>query len=201
MLQQLAKFLAPPCCLSCGVEGCLVCDACWPAVFHPVETSCDGMASVVASGRYANVLRELVGRLKYHHQREVAAVVAKALLPCLEPKRFEYNSITAVPVVTQRLRQRGYNQSELLAKQLARRLALPYRPFLARVRATQQVGKSRNERLAHVRGAFMAKRHIAAQNVLIIDDVFTTGATMVECAKALKAAGARTIYGAVAALD
>lgn len=201
MLQQLAKLLAPPCCLRCRVEGDLICNGCWEFVFSPQEASCRGMVSVIASGRYAAVLRDLVGRLKYHHQREVAAVVAKALLPCFEHGRFEYNIVTAVPVVSGRLRQRGYNQSELIAKQLSRMLSLPYHPLLARVRITQQVGKSRNERLAHVQGAFIAKGTVIAQNVLVVDDVFTTGATLAECAKTLKNAGAGNIGGAVAALD
>ncbi|HEX7260033.1 MAG TPA: phosphoribosyltransferase family protein [Candidatus Saccharimonadia bacterium] len=201
MLQQLARFLAPPCCLSCDVEGSLVCPSCWEKVFQPAEIGCNGLANVIAAGPYASVMRELVARLKYKHQREAAAVFARALLPRLEPKRFEYNSVTAVPVVTARLRQRGYNQAELIAKELARSLALPYRRLLVRRRVTQQVGKSRAERLEHVGGAFVAKPNVGGLRVLLIDDVLTTGATLAECAGVLHRAGANEITGAVAAWD
>ncbi len=201
MLQQLARFLAPPCCLSCNYEGRLVCQNCWASVFHPMQTSCPEVSSVMAAGTYALVLRELIKRLKYNHQREAAQVIAQALLPILKPKRFNLDVVTAVPVSTSRLRQRGYNQAERIAKQLSRDLALPYCHLIVRLRSTRQVGKTRIQRLEHINGAFAAKSRCNGLRILIVDDVLTTGATLSECARVLKRAGASHIQGAVAARD
>ncbi len=201
MLQQLARLLAPPCCARCDYEGSLVCQNCWEDVFQLVQASCPGVPEIVAAGPYQTTLRELVKRLKYKHQREAATIFAHALLPYFEPKRFELDAVTAVPVVTSRFRQRGYNQAELIAKQLARELLLPYRRLLYRARANQQVGKSRRQRAEHIKGAFGAKGNLQEIRVLLIDDVLTTGATLSECAQVLRAAGATVAYGAVAARD
>ncbi len=125
--------------------------------------------------------------------------MAKLLLPHLERSRFDI--VTSVPIVNRRRRQRGYNQAELIARHVARGLTLPYRRLLVRVRTTQQIGKSREERLVHVGGAFVAKGNVVGQRILICDDVITTSATLNECARVLCDAGAASVWGAAAARD
>lgn len=147
---------------------------------------------------YTGAPRELIGLLKYHRQRDAAAALAATLTPLLDSTNFDM--VTSVPVATSRLRQRGYNQSELVAKQVAHSLSLPYRPLLRRLRNTQQVGKTRQQRLSQVSGLFVA-RSAPPQRILIVDDVLTTGATLNTCAIALLAAGATEVWGAVAARD
>lgn len=147
---------------------------------------------------YAGASRKLIGLLKYYHQRDAAGALAATLTPLLHAANFDV--ITSVPVATSRLRQRGYNQSELIAKSVARSLVLPYRPLLRRLRNTQQVGKTRNQRLEQVSGLFIARTKPPSR-ILIIDDVLTTGATLNACAIALRNAGADEVWGAVAARD
>ncbi len=105
--------------------------------------------------------------------------------------------ITSVPLHLTRQRERGYNQAELLARHLARLRDLPYVTVLARTRATeQQVGLDGMQRRANVSNAFSAiPQPVTGKNVLLVDDVSTTGATLDACAQALFQANARTVYG------
>ena len=107
--------------------------------------------------------------------------------------------VVPVPLHRQRQRERGYNQADLIARPLARRLGLPCRPVLL-VRTKPRPDKlhlSLEERWSSVRGAFAAKPGSRVDNlrVLLVDDVMTTGATLDACARALRQAGARTVIG------
>jgi ComF family protein len=149
---------------------------------------------------YAGSVRQLIHRLKYQHQREAANPLAAALTPLLRVGPLGLDVVTSVPIATTRLRQRGYNQSELIARQVAHNLGLPYRPLLRRRYNTQQVGKTRAQRLANVEELFVASRPQSGC-ILVVDDVLTTGATVNACAAALQAAGAMVVWGAAAARD
>ena len=217
VLRYIARLIAPPSCVVCGSEGRVVCRQCADGLVMPQRSLCFwcgtsstngqtcnlcqsviALKGLVVASAYTGAARELIGLLKYHRQRDAAAALAATLTPLLDPTSFD--AVTSVPVATSRLRQRGYNQSELIAKAVARSLALPYRPLLRRIRNTQQVGKSRRQRLEQVSGVFVA-RGAPPPRVLIIDDVLTTGATLNSCAVSLKQAGAAEIWGAVAARD
>lgn len=110
--------------------------------------------------------------------------------------------ITPVPLHPVRLRERGFNQSERLARILGRRLMRPVAPALVRTRPTPpQSRHARAERLIGVRDAFAVRRPsaIADRAVLLVDDVMTTGATLDACGRALRAGGARRVLGFVLA--
>ena len=99
--------------------------------------------------------------------------------------------VAPIPLHAARLRERGYDQAALLAREAGRRFGLPLRPLLVRVRPTrQQVGLDRTRRDQNVRAAFRALRGAAGVRVCLIDDVLTTGATAAEAARALLFAGA-----------
>lgn len=115
--------------------------------------------------------------------------------------RDTFDVVVAVPVATPRLRQRGYNQAEVIARQVSKELRVPYRQALWRARTTQQVGKTRSERLAGVEGVFGTRGNLRGKSVLLVDDVVTTGATLNACATALRVAGAAATWGAVAGRD
>ena len=106
--------------------------------------------------------------------------------------------ITAVPLSKKRRRMRGFNQAELLAKDIASRLALPHITTLTRVRETTPQTKAvhPDARRANIQGAFvLSDADIAGKNILLVDDVYTTGATMRECATILRQAGASQVWG------
>jgi ComF family protein len=142
-------------------------------------------------------LREAIHALKYNKRTDTVSPLAGLLHEYLTRSDIQYDSITAVPLHSSRQRERGYNQSELLARELAVRARRPYWDDVQRVRATaDQVGLDARARHSNMRAAFSANAEIfRGQQVLVIDDVCTTGATLDACAVALKAAGAKAVYG------
>ncbi len=162
-----------------------------------------------AYGSYESGLRELIHLLKYDGVRPAANVLGRMLaeaIAMLQPLLAE-NRLVAVPVPlhARKLRQRGFNQSELIARaalklEPSRRFALQL--VLERTRETQsQIGLSRHQRRENLRGAFAvtAPEVIRDREVLLVDDVFTTGTTVSECARVLRRAGAAKVYVATVA--
>lgn len=159
-----------------------------------------------AYGRYDDVLRKLIHLLKYDRVRPVASVLGRLLsrvVPELFPQPWpERVLVSPVPLHPRRRWHRGFNQSELIARELVRRcdvpgIALAPRSLLVRKRFTEsQTGLSRDQRLANLRGAFSVPHPIkvANRNILLVDDVLTTGTTVGECARTLQRAGAASIY-------
>jgi ComF family protein len=153
-------------------------------------------------GEYGGALRELVHLLKYNGMTPLAKPLGERLASVAERPawRGEFaacEAIVAVPLEAGRRRSRGYNQAELLARVVAKRLGLPLLPARAfrRVRATaSQAGLTRPQRRENVRGAFEADgASVKGRQILVIDDVMTTGATLDACAVALRQAGAKRV--------
>jgi competence protein ComFC len=155
------------------------------------------LSAVAVSAYYDGPVKELVWRLKYH--RLQAAAEPAAELICRALPAWPIDRITSVPIAGPRYRERGYNQAELIARGLARRLGLPYAPLLGRHDARHQVGLGRQDRQQQVQKAFYGTRRLHGERVLIVDDVITTGATLAACAAVLRDAGAQAVSGAAIA--
>ncbi|MBA3416805.1 MAG: ComF family protein [Chloroflexia bacterium] len=156
-------------------------------------------------GPYAGWLRAAIIALKYEDEPARAAHLGGLLAPVLEPFGRDV-VIGAVPLHARRERERGYNQSLLVARKAARALALPVLPLLRRTRATtRQVGLDAAGRRANVVGAFEADARVIARggvaHVVLVDDVMTTGATLEVCAAALLASGVGRVDVVVLARD
>ena len=148
---------------------------------------------------YEGPIELAVQRFKYEGWRRLAGPLALMLAERLVVEGLPAHWVLAVPLHPIRQRQRGFNQAELLARELRRRLALGKPPGeLLRTRPTPpQVGHDRLWRLENVRGAFAWRgADLAGRSVLIVDDVATTGATIEACAVALKASGSGSVIGA-----
>ncbi|OYD08057.1 ComF family protein [Paludifilum halophilum] len=149
--------------------------------------------------RYTAFPKELIRLYKYRGRERLAPTIAELMAEVLLRQGWRGDVITFVPIHPDRLRERGFNQAERLAKGIARLVRLPLRPVLERIRPTSpQSLRSRRERLVALRGAFRLApppRRIRLSNrtVIIVDDVYTTGATMVECARVLKEGGAKGV--------
>jgi ComF family protein len=150
------------------------------------------------------VLRELIHRFKYRNLRSAAPELGGLLADHISAHPLPGGLIVPVPLHPRRLRRRGYNQAELLARELSRRVELPVAPgLLVRCRdAPPQVRTgSRRQRTDNVRGGFACVSGIRGLEVLLIDDVSTTGSTLSECASVLKHAGAVSVWGLVLAKE
>jgi ComF family protein len=163
-----------------------------------------------AYGSYESGLRELIHLLKYNQVRPAANVLGRMLAEAIEDLQplFAGSEVLVVPVPlhSSKLRQRGFNQSELIA-----RAALKLKPSarfqlsagsLERRRETKsQIGLSRHQRRENMRGAFAVAKpdEVNGREILVVDDVFTTGTTVSECARVLRRAGASKVYVATVA--
>jgi len=153
-----------------------------------------------SAARYSGPLKNAIQEFKYraglHLLRDLADLATAAVR--VHYVRKPIDVVTCVPLRASRLRERGYNQSQLLAERVGRDLRLPVWPeALVRVRKTEpQAGLAAAQRRLNVAGAFGPGRPswIKGRNFLLVDDVMTTGATVNECAKVLKQAAACRVY-------
>jgi ComF family protein len=152
-------------------------------------------------GVYEGPLAHAIVLLKYERLEPLGAYFAMRLLQVVrgDPQLLPVDAIVPVPLHRQKHKDRGFNQVDLFAQPLARRLRLPYRPVLlmrSRPRPEKHLLRQ-EERWEAVRGAFVMRQGGRVDNlrVLLLDDVMTTGATLDACARALREAGARSVLG------
>lgn len=225
-LAPFVDFLYPPVCFLCseGLDAAesVVCDRCWgmftradPA--HPVwrelagRARAGGVDEILACWLFEKegTFREAVHLLKYRRARSVGARVGEELgrAVCAHPGFARADLLVPVPLHPARRRERTYNQSELLAEGIARATGIPVeRSLLVRTgRAASQTLVGGGSRRANVAGAFAIDRARAAlcagKTCIVVDDVMTTGATLLACAELLRTrAHAARVLGACAAL-
>ncbi len=158
-----------------------------------------GYDSAYCYGAYEGPLRELIHLYKYGGIQTLARPLGELLWAAL-PREERYDAIAPVPLHWLRRRRRGFNQAEMLAREVERRSGLPMVHALKRARSTSaQAGLSNTARRKNVAGAFRCRTGMAkagrldGKRVLLVDDVLTTGATAAACATALRRAGAARV--------
>ncbi|MGA2214454.1 MAG: ComF family protein [Bryobacteraceae bacterium] len=154
-----------------------------------------GFDAAYSFGFYEAELRQMIHLFKYGRVRTLAGPLGKLLARAL-PREQAVDVIIPMPLHWRKRWQRGFNQSELLAREIGRRTHTPVENALRRVRNTAaQAGLTSAKRRLNVSGAFQASKPAAidGRRVLLIDDVMTTGATAASCARALQRAGARQV--------
>ncbi|HUB83519.1 MAG TPA: ComF family protein [Bryobacteraceae bacterium] len=164
-----------------------------------------GFDAAYCYGSYEGVLRELIHLYKYNQIQTLRNPLGDLMVRAL-PLEEVFDAVTPVPLHWRKQWQRGFNQSELLAREIARRREIPVVRALARVRFTKtQAGLSNSQRRKNVAAAFRCRRSaktLAGKRVLLIDDVMTTGSTAAACARELQRAGAaRVVLATVARVD
>lgn len=216
-------LLFPPVCIACGRAGALFCSTCAQAV-EPVgpaiclqcgkpqaqrvaqcavcQTAFDPPLRLIrAATLHREPLRQAIHHLKYENSPAMAVPLARYLIATFAQPPWStiapsLDGVAPVPLHAQRLAERGYNQSELLATAFCRQIRLPlHTDWLQRQRETRsQVTLNRIERRQNVEDAFTAHSSVRNKTILLIDDVYTTGATLDACATALLIAGASAVY-------
>jgi ComF family protein len=210
-------ILFPPACVGCGEFGVDWCDACdqdlrrlsgpicircGTSLTQP-QTECErcidfpSILKIRSYAYYEGSLLKAILHLKYRPNQRLAEVMGNWLVELVIQEGLEADLILAVPLGRNRLKQRGYNQVDLITNHMAKRLGIrSVKKGLKRVRETKsQVGLDPVNRHINVQNAFQANPHIKNQRVLLVDDLFTTGATMLACTSALQEVGVRKIYG------
>ena len=143
--------------------------------------------------------RSLIHGLKYEKYTNIAKFFAPLMYKTLleNPDMLEAEYFVSVPIHKKRLKKRGFNQAEVLARELSTLANIPYLNALTRIKNTKSQTKlTKKERTENIKEAFVCSepKEIKRKAIILIDDVCTTGATLEECAKVLKKAGAREVY-------
>jgi ComF family protein len=196
--QQHIEFIQPPFCHLCG-QSTSAGQLCRSCSTRPLRI--DGIRAV---GYLEGGLRTAIHRFKYSNLRPLAQPLGRLAAEYLSRNPLPVEALVPVPLHAGRLRERGYNQAALLARQIGDATCLPVVvDALARVKSTApQVGLSAAQRRQNVEGAFHCSRTIVAgKNVLLVDDVCTTGSTLEACAIALQQAGVGQVWALVLARE
>ncbi len=219
LLEKLIALIAPHTCIVCSTEDNTVCAACAQDVFAEPLSACvfcgaptvdwrlckkchatNPLIAVWVVAEYEEVVVEIMKRFKFARAKAFYLPLAQALearLPYLEPDTL----VVPLPTATGRVRQRGYDQTLLLAQELARIRGLQLVRPLVRTHNARQVGAKREQRQEQAKTAYQLSdaTHIKGRSVLLVDDICTTGASLVAAARLLRSAGAASVSGAVVA--
>ncbi|MFZ3150671.1 MAG: ComF family protein [Anaerolineaceae bacterium] len=210
-------WIFPPECLGCGKEGSVICEACLQKIQFLDRNRCifcgrtmtkEGICQrcrhedhffteIRCLANYEGITQEAVRRLKYENDLAVAFVLAELLTNLVQSANWMIELVIPVPLSQKRLDERGYNQAALLARPLSLNLGRPFTPKgLARIRETRsQVNLNIRQRKENVQNAFIADPLIVRdRSILLVDDVYTTGATMNAAAEALNQAGCLRVF-------
>ena len=228
MLKDLLNYVLHPLfpvkCVGCGKEYAYLCYECANKIelirtdtcpkcgkISPNSRLCKTCQSsrkfhfnaVFVGSRYdSGPIKEMLYLFKYEGITALCEVLSEVAAQRVKNRINPDVVVVPVPISGSRFKKRGYNQSEFLARQISKTLKLSGGNALIRVRDTKsQVGLSKEERAENVKDSFecVDKRLVKGQEVLLIDDVATTFATLNECAKVLKGAGAKSVTGLVVA--
>ena len=210
-MRALLDVLLPPACAGCGSAGELLCVACVrsarPATVpaarfvsaDPAIAIGQDLSLALAAFAFEGPIRKALARLKYEGASRLAVPLSKAAIPTLRVLLEMTGPVPVVPVPVhrERLRERGYNQAELISRALGAAVGLPAVDLLERVRpTTKQHRLDRAARLANLRAAFAVRAVTRPPpTVIVVDDIMTTTATLEACASVLRAAGVRDVYG------
>lgn len=220
---DLLDLIFPKRCVSCGAFGKYICNKCFAKiefVEKPICPICQRQAiggkthpkcagrfrldGLAVACKYKGPIKVAIQKVKYKWVYDIEKVLVDLLASQIWKFDLPQNSILVpVPLHKKRKNWRGFNQAEILAKTLSKKFNVNCSDSLIRIVETKtQVGLDKNERRKNVNGAFKVKENskVSGKNIILIDDVFTSGATMMEAAKVLKRAGAKNVWAIAVAL-
>lgn len=221
VLELAIGWLAPPDCIGCGSEGRAICELCRTAeilphgehcgfcgAYSPGSGSCRACRrksgaprAIFISTDYDGLAKNLLRAYKFGHMRAAAKSIAEILCDTLagavpgdELAQRRY-LVVAVPSASARVRARGFDHTALLASNVAAILGVRSSSVLGRLGQSRQVGARRSLRLSQPAGQYFARHpdKISGRNILLVDDVITTGATLREATRVLRQAGAKRV--------
>lgn len=215
LIDKFISLIAPYECVGCGGEGKIICEPCATSLLVRAYSSCAGCGRVTKNFEicrscksllqarniwvafdYNKAAKEIVNAYKYKSNISASGFMSKGMSGALPIYDFV---VTSVPSATDRVRKRGFDHTSRLAKEVANINRLPYQKLIYREGSTRQVGANKKDRFIQVRDVYhpVDISSIKGKDILVVDDVLTTGATISSAARALKRAGAKNVFGLV----
>lgn len=216
MFEQPLRVFAPHYCCSCGLIGAILCQSCKYDIESEgyeqclvCQAPCRGGEALCHAhilpysrawcvGERSDALRLLIDSYKFERAKSAHHALASLLdatLPVLPPDVV----VVPVPTIRPHIRRRGFDHTALVAREFARLRSLTYLHAIERTTSSSQLGKGRRDRRNQAKRAFSCPKLVSNSTYLLVDDIFTTGATIEFAAKVLKDAGAREVWVALVA--
>ena len=198
MWHTLLRILFPSPCVQCGYLSESLCNRCFHEVeFKPHVRDLEGLR--VCSALYyeeESILGKLIRPFKYSHQADLFRVFVPWMKEAMQLLNEGPVVFVPVPLYKSRELERGYNQADLLAKWLGKSMGMPVARLVRRVKDTGSQAKliDRKSREENMLGAFVVEGAVAGYSIVLVDDIVTTGSTLLSCAEALRAAGASQVF-------
>jgi ComF family protein len=217
IVDKVMGMLAPQVCLGCGMEGSVLCDSCIELYHEPVQPRCAGchalskdfrvcskcrswlpLSKIYVAGNYEGVSEQLVKALKFEQKRQSSEPISKIIANLLQEISKD-TLLCPVPTAPKRVRERGFDHALLISKNLSSLIGFGSKILLRRKSNVRQLGSSRKQRITQVLDEFevIDKSKIIGKNILLVDDVMTTGATLSAVAQILKSAGAKQVSATI----
>jgi competence protein ComFC len=207
--EGIIDVLMPKKCLGCGREGSYICENCeiFLSEADPANSTCEVNATtsqvngLISVWEYEGIIEKAIQKIKYEGCYDIINELIDKAFGKIELNLSKDTIVTYVPMYKKRERYRGFNQAKLIAEKMEEKTGKPVVAFLEKTKDNKsQVGLGPKEREENVKGVFRSTCEVNAttsqvNNVLLIDDVYTTGATMNECIKVLKKAGFKNVWG------
>lgn len=207
IFEYIFDLFFPPKCISCEKMGTYVCPACRRKITYLTEginPPPDLDALFAVSDYQGPVIGKAIKAFKYEKLSAIAPTLADLMGKKIKKEKIKFDVITFIPSSRKRQSWRGFNQSELLAVELGKIFQKPIFNGITKTKETKtQVGLGKRERVKNLSGTITctSKKGVLRKKVLVVDDVVTTGATLSECAKVLKKAGASAVFALVIAKE
>jgi len=197
----IVDILSPKMCVVCGKEGVYICEKCSLFLSEvPTIFTVGGLEELVSVWEYEGVIRDIIFKIKYEGIFDVINELVEKAFEVREPYIPENIVITFVPMFNKKEKRRGFNQAELIAKKVGEITGRKVLPFLEKIKDTpSQTELNKGERIINIKDSFTLFKsglnRVLTENVLLIDDVWTSGATMGECCRILKESGVKKVWG------
>lgn len=223
-------YVFPKKCVICKKLGSYICENCFTALSFDAKNLClicnkptfNNLTHPICRSKYAidgcfsaltynKPTKKLIASFKYKpYLTDLKTILSELFFESLIQNEFFINELkkenwifVPIPLFPSKLKNRGYNQSEILAEELSKKFEIPVKNLLKRIKDTKtQVGKGNIDRKLNIKGAFeISNTKTNPKNIFLIDDVVTTGSTLIEAANELKRSGAKRVIGLTLARD
>lgn len=216
-LDTALSVVAPHQCIICAVEGGVMCKQCLSTAGEPIQPRCSGckalnedfktcslcrswldVYAVYVAAPYEGVYEQLVRSYKFDVRRSAVEPMVRLMYEISKTLPDEY-IVCQLPTAASRIRTRGFDHARLLTKEYAALIGRKPTRVLSRHTNNRQLGSSRDQRMKQMQTEFYVRNpdSVAGKNIILVDDVITTGATLSGAARVLRAAGAKRIYAVV----